>query len=342
MGSTKIEWATHTANWLAGCTKVSQACTHCYAEVMSGRQVAMGTARYEGVVDKPGPKGRWTGRINYDHEAMNRAFRGLYNCRNPRRVFVNSMSDTFHANVPPESMTDLAEQIRAFEEHREWAILASPTQERVIMGHVIMLLTKRPDRLLEWQREHFPDGLPSWVWVGCTVENQERADERVPVLLNVATEGVRFLSCEPLLGEVDIASHLGHAEYYWRGALGPCGCDEHRIPWDRCDACIDAGWEPAAYAGIQWVIAGGESGRNARPMHPDWARSLRDQCQAAGVAFHFKQWGEWCMRGPASMSPNYAPVEGARCRRIDDVWLQRVGKHAAGRLLDGRTWDEVP
>lgn len=262
MSETKIEWATHTANWLAGCTKISPACQHCYAETMTARLATMphAPARYrEDVV-----KGRrWTGRVTYDSDALRAAFDGLCDAKSPRRVFCNSMSDTFHADAPPKSLRHLADRIMHHEKLRH----ANGLTDRPLMrcdGHVIMLLTKRPDRLLAWQREHFPDGLPSWVWVGCTVEDQRRADGRIPVLLKVAAK-VRFLSCEPLLGPVQLGVMVGERCSFYDYGLG-----------ERAGS-------------IAWVIVGGESGPGARPMHPEWARSLRDQCVAAGVPFFMKQ-----------------------------------------------------
>ena len=255
---TKIEWATHTVNWLAGCTKISPACTNCYAEVMTARLATMpnAPARYrEGVVSDR----RWTGRVTYDSDALRAAFDGLRDATSPRRVFCNSMSDTFHADAPPESLRHLADRIMHHEKLRH----ASGLADRPLMrcdGHVIMLLTKRPDRLLAWQREHFPDGLPSWVWVGCTVEDQRRADERLDHLLNVHAR-VHFASVEPLLGPLDL---------------------EEWMPGPRADGTDN-------FRGLSWLIVGGESGPGARPMHPEWARSLRDQCSAAGVAFFMKQ-----------------------------------------------------
>lgn len=303
MSATKIEWATHTENYLAGCTKVSPACTHCYAESMTARLATMPNApdRYrDGVVDGK----RWTGRVMYSPERLRAMFDGLRGARSPRRVFVNSMSDTFHAAAPPESLEDLAYGIRAVEAVRR-VHGAAP--------HVLMLLTKRPGNARAWQRKHFPEGLPSWVWIGCTVENQEAAAERIPVLCDIAVKpgGVRFLSCEPLLGPIRFADVPGF------NRAGSAGQDivQHL-----------------------WVIAGGESGPKARPSHPDWFRSLRDQCAVAAVPFHFKQWGEWIYESavvdPEERCLQYATVGGA--------YVVRVGKKAAGRLLDGVEHNGVP
>ena len=248
---TKIEWATHTANWLSGCTKVSPACTHCYAETMSLRLATMPHAppRYrDGVVEGR----RWTGRVSYDRDALHAAFRDLLGCRQPKRVFINSMSDTFHADAPPESLEDLADAIN------DWSDIVSKATAPV-PGHVIMLLTKRPDRMLAWQREHFPEGLPAWVWVGTTVEDQRRADERVPVLLDVAAR-VRFLSVEPLLGRV---------------------C----LPYSAFNGADSFG----SMEGIGWVIVGCESGPRRRETSAEWVRAIRDDCARVGVPFFLKQ-----------------------------------------------------
>ena len=164
-----------------------------------------------------------------------------------------------------------------------------------------LLLTKRPElvpKSVPWNASW-----PTNVWMGVTAENQRWADRRVPLLLELPA-AVRFLSCEPLLGPLDVTRWL--------------------VGTRRVD----------------WVIAGGESGHKARPMHPDWARVLRDQCSAGSVAFHFKQWGHW--------RPDYENAPSTR-RRVavgnavgTRVTLVRMGKHAAGRELDGRTWDEFP
>lgn len=217
--------------------------------------------------------------------------------RKPRRVFVNSMSDLFHDAIPDRFIAQV------------WAIMAATPQ------HTYQVLTKRHGRMRtllssldfdlavaeEWTKlgtdagsdreDHTPPYPLSNVWLGCSAEDQKWADIRIPALLNTPA-AVRFVSAEPLLGPIDLA----------KGGLLA------RDEFDR---------------GLDWVIVGGESGPGARPMHPNWARSLRDQCTATGVAFHFKQWGAW---GPSD------PNEELR-------WW---GKKAAGRMLDGRTWDEFP
>lgn len=177
-----------------------------------------------------------------------------------------------------------------------------------------LLLTKRPENIMDMVPADWRNGFPENVWIGTSVENQEQANKRIPALLDVPAS-VRFLSCEPLLSAVDL-EEAGAIE-----SAGPA--------WAGYNSHID------------WVIAGGESGHGARPMYPQWARSLRDQCVDAGVAFFFKQWGEFlpfdqCVAAGVKMpivdAVNYA-FTGAPVR---------VGKKRAGRLLDGREWNEFP
>lgn len=173
-----------------------------------------------------------------------------------------------------------------------------------------LLLTKRPENVLRMVPKHWLDAWPAHIWIGTTVENQQCADHRIPTLLGIPAK-VRFLSCEPLLESLDLENHL----------------------WIK-------GFDRMWPNGIHWIICGGESGGHARPMHPDWARSLRDQCQAAGVPFHCKQWGEW-IEVPAFEKNGdmlYQDVIGQDRGCV----LRKVGKDTAGRLLDGREWNEVP
>ena len=324
--NTKIEWADATWNPVVGCTRVSEGCMHCYAE----RFAARFPERFGGVsrMTEHGP--RWTGKIVLRPEVLDQPL----SWRKPRRIFVNSMSDLFHPDVPDEFID------------RVFAVMALATH------HTFMVLTKRPERMMKyltapdrdevigWKAHELYEQLggdyrrvpalttregtistaslqphaKSWpipnVWLGVSVENQRAADERIPLLLQTPA-AVRFLSCEPLLGSVDLSK--------FKPFDGECFCQ------DRPDGCKPRNSAGCPEAAIDWVIVGGESGPKARPMHPDWVRSIRDQCQAAGVPFFFKQWGEWEL---VWMTGEYQ-------------WM-RVGKKAAGRLLDGRTWDEIP
>ncbi len=229
----------------------------------------------------------------------------------PGKVFTCSWSDWFHAAADP--WRDEA-----------WAII------RATPHLTYQILTKRPERIKPYLPADWGDGYPN-VWLGTSVENQ-RWTTRIDELLAVPAR-VRFLSCEPLLGLVDLERWLAYHDSNGEPTF------------------------PRRDSGLHWVIVGGESGPDARPMHPDWARSLRDQCQAAGVAFFFKQWGEWA---PVPLERetwhDFLDLTGkiGQCRmRADGTWhqdprgpapaiIQRVGKKAAGRLLDGREWNQYP
>lgn len=227
--------------------------------------------------------------------------------------------------------------------------------------HSYQFLTKRPQRMLGYFHSDpqkriealidqpkwvdlppgrtFPRFIETWplpnVWLGVTCENQKAADERIPLLLQTPA-AVRFVSCEPLLGAVMFKNKLG-----WESDCPECG---KGVLFDEDGCCTQCGAEAVQY-GIDWVIVGGESGPGARPMHPDWVRSLRDQCQAAGVALHFKQWGEWMPEDQMEQSEIDAlwTYSKKRYHYFEDgccVW--HVGKKKAGRMLGGREWMEFP
>lgn len=289
MSDTKIEWATKVWNPLRGCSKVSEGCRNCYAIRVAHRFGGVGMP-YEGLtqVGTGGPN--WTGKIKLAPDMLNHPL----DWKKPQRVFVNSMSDLFHPEVPFEFIEEVFETMALAKQH------------------TFQILTKRPGRMLDFFKRcvynvHFPGNDPLRnVWVGVSVEDQKAADERIPLLLQ-APAAVRFLSCEPLLGQLDLTRiHSGPNEET-----------------------------------IDWMIVGGESGPGARPMHPDWTRSLRDQCTSAGVPFFFKQWGEWLPVHSDRPSWSYSSPE-SKCQTIDGTRFYRIGKKAAGRLLDGRTWDEFP
>lgn len=303
---TTIEWTDETWNPLVGCSKVSEGCRNCYAATFARRFSGEGQ-RYEGIAKHTKLGDQWTGVVRLNEKALDKPLRW----KQPRKVFVNSMSDLFHESVP-DAWID-----------RIFGIIARTP------WHTYQILTKRPERMHRYMTD--PDtprrimettGSPedgykvpmgSWVWplrqvwLGTSVENQPTADERIPLLLKTPA-AVRFLSCEPLLGELRL--------HKWLGASGP------RLK------------EGYYYDCIHWVIAGGESGPKARPMHPDWVRSLRDQCIDGRVPFFFKQWGEWCR---PDQLPEGAPGYDGEC--LDPV---RVGKQRASALLDGREWREWP
>lgn len=322
MNDTKIEWADDTVNPWIGCSKVSPACKNCYAEALDKRLTFGGRTNW----GKDAPRLIRVEKAIAELERI--AKRGDKDGR-PRKVFIASMADVF------EDRADLVEPRLAL-----WHALCRINAERTRV--IAMFLTKRPGMMLAFQREHVPDGMPSWAWCGTTVEDQEYAKKRVGDLLRVRVQagGVRFVSCEPLLGPLDL-SHIDIDD----DGKDPWMCQVNALTGRHTDMFRPCPDVPR----IGWVIAGGESGRNARPSHPDWFRSLRDQCQSAGVPFHFKQWGEYGPdRGSGAERVEEAGVLGvppALNSRPEDVSARRmfrVGKKAAGRLLDGRTWDEVP
>ena len=236
MSKSKIEWTEATWNPVTGCTKLSAGCKNCYAERMSHRLHAMGNPNYA------------NGFAVTEHPHMlNRPKRW----RKSQRIFVNSMSDLFHPKVSFDFIRKVFETMRSADHH------------------IYQVLTKRPDRMLEYVTQREVEALPRHIWLGTSVE-QRRWLNRVEVLRQVPAE-IRFLSLEPLLED-----------------LGSFKLN-----------------------GIDWVIVGGESGPGSRPMEPEWVTSIRDICMDESVAFFFKQWGG-------------------------------VNKSKTGRILGGRTWDEMP
>lgn len=325
--NTGIEWADHTFNPWIGCTKVSPACDHCYAEEWAKRfkGPAWGKER------RRTSTANWQKPLRWNREAA--AFRAAHG-RAPM-VFCASLADVFDNQVPDEWRLEL------------WELIAQTPDL------VWLLLTKRPQnirKMLPVMDSSLPGYRPwhqrwPWphVWLGTTVENQAEADRRIPHLLSVPA-AKRFLSCEPLLGPVDLTN---------LSVVSPGGVEQ----WNALDRI--EGREAAAEGGvsgvIDWVIAGGESGREARPSHPDWFRSLRDQCAGAGVPFLFKQWGEWTPSELASREALRATIQtvdfnGRRLFGTEAVLggvepveiMARPGKKAAGRTLDGVIHDGRP
>jgi protein gp37 len=301
---TGISWCDSTWNPVTGCTKVSQGCKNCYAERMSKRLQAMGQANYANGF-----------QVTCHEDAL-----GLpATWKKPRRIFVNSMSDLFHPDVP----TRFIEAVFGRMESYDW--------------HTYLVLTKRPKRMREfcrvwWGGQDIADEM-GHIWLGVSAENQETADERIPLLLQTPA-AVRFVSCEPLLGKI----LLDDGETSWLSCDGTNKSgDEHLF-----FCCNQNARRLPHFHGIDWVIVGGESGPKARPMHPDWARGIRDQCVAAGVPFFFKQQGGWAEGvGPiGDQKGDYAWVgtTGANNGTV----MVRVGKKAAGDLLDGVQYHQFP
>ncbi|MDB5409277.1 MAG: hypothetical protein JWL84_4189 [Rhodospirillales bacterium] len=328
-----IEWTDHTFNPWVGCTKVSPACDHCYAESWAKR--TGGAHLWQGERRRTSPA-NWRQPLKWNREAEGAQYawntakaslfdgdeaamieKGWIKPTRPR-VFCASLADVFDNQVPDEWRSDLWLLISSTP-HLDW-----------------LLLTKRPQNILKMlpRMAAVPGLLWPWpnVWLGTTVENQDEADRRIPHLLG-APAAVRFLSCEPLLGSVDITGWL------W-GSAEPC---------PSCPRDVDCvcGMEPrsklAGERAIGWVIGGGESGPGARPANPAWYRELRDQCASAGVAYFHKQNGEY-VGLPEALDHGITPPQIARAKmaQLDGLDMIRVGKHAAGRLLDGIKHDAFP
>jgi protein gp37 len=307
---TKIQWTQETWNPLAGCSKVSAGCKNCYAIKdavrLAGNDNPKIAKKYEGTTDK----GNWTGRINLaSDEVLMQPIRAT----RPRMYFVNSMSDLFHENVPDEwidkifavmalspqhtfqILTKRAERMRDYCQKRmsEWTDFG--VSETVKWGDIDYDLFHNSDGLLQhlkdagWWWDWTPDEyggdgdlyydgktpLPN-VWLGVSCENQQTADERIPFLLETPA-AIRFLSCEPLLEEIDLTKFFMY-------------CTKHKSPENPMD-CFSVEHYGTEWRKIDWIIAGGESGAKARPCNIDWIRSIVSQCQNANVPVFVKQLG---------------------------------------------------
>jgi len=257
----KIEWTTMTWNPVRGCSRVSKGCDNCYAERMASRFSGPGLYAH-GFAKRVHGRSHWTGRVEL---IPHKLFEPISH-RQPRKIFVNSMSDLFHENLPDSDID------------RVFSVIARRPQ------HTFQILTKRPEHMRSYSQRLATlrpgdvaydavfgtaiaelGGKHSWplpnVWLGVSVEDEDAAATRIP-LLRQTPAAVRWISYEPALGPVD---------------------------WER--------W----LVGIDWVVCGGESGPGARPMQPDWARTARDACMQAGVPFFFKQWGDWAPDGNGGM-----------------------------------------
>lgn len=294
MNRTKIEWTDVSWNPVTGCTPVSAGCGNCYGRRMATRL----RGRYGYPTDDPF-------RVTTHPERLEEPL----HWKKPRRVFLCSMGDLFHADVPRDFI------VKVFE-----AAHRNP-------DHVYQFLTKRPERMAEVLRSWTSGYAPGNWWMGTSCEDQASADERIPRLLRCPAR-VRFVSLEPLLGPVDLRK------------LCPGWVLDH----------------PEEY--VDWVIVGGETGLGARPCHPDWVRSIRDQCAASGVPLFFKGWGEWApvdddtprgaplayvhaRSGHSLAASRYEP--GCPCDSMpSDAAMVRVGKVRTGCLLDGREHKEFP
>jgi protein gp37 len=318
--NSKIEWCDSTFNPFIGCTKVSPGCDNCYAEKLMDHRMhkvtwGAGQARVR------------TSAANWSKPiAWNKAHAEFFAEHGRRqRVFCASLADVFDNAVDPAWRRDLFELIEQTP-NLDWMLLTKRignVRDMVPLPWISKPFQHGPD-----PTNIYPAGWPANVWLGATVVNQEEADRDIPKLLAVPAAR-RFLSMEPLLGPVSFAGMFAN-------------------PADMRDGTN-------MLEELDWVIVGGESGPGARPMHPDWARSLRDQCAAAGVAFLFKQWGEW---GPTWTEAHShmgltAPLDPAGSQSLagtrigiypnERIWpIVKLGKKIAGRLLDGVQHDGFP
>jgi protein gp37 len=287
-----IEWTNHTFNPWWGCSRKSPACRFCYADKIASR---WGHELWR----RSGPRrmmseAYWRNPIKWNRDAEAAGKQAL--------VFCASMADVFEIHPVPEINAKLGaarERLFSLVALTPWLIW--------------QFLTKRPENVAELVP--WADEWPENVWLGTSVEDNQRAAERLPILGRTKAKTL-FLSCEPLLEDLDLT------------------------PWL-------SGEHPDGIRRPDWVIAGGESGAKARPMHPAWLRSLRDQVVDAEIAFFFKQWGEWAPAGEGiGLAQHNVGREMLVGPCLDDMGhrqvLRRVGKDKAGRLVDGRTWDEYP
>lgn len=320
--NTGIEWTDATWNPTTGCTKVSPGCDNCYALTFSERWRGVSGHYFENGFD-----------IQLRPDKLTLPLRW----KKPRKVFVNSMSDLFHKDIPDEYIAKVFAVMALTPRHTYQLLTKRHGRMRSLLNDRSFAVAVRVE-MYAIDRDATLDTQEQWplpnVWLGVSVEDQKHADLRIPALLDTPA-AVRFLSCEPLLGSVDLTRIAAGSKQQPDMVYDALG-QRYGVP---------GRWQAATSARIDWVIVGGESGRGARPMSPQWAASLRDQCAAADVPFFFKQWGEYA---PTGWHVIGRPQKGHALvgDPIDDLGhrheMRRVGKKAAGRELDGRTWDQFP
>ena len=395
MADTHIEWTEKSWNPVVGCSIASPGCTNCYAMKMAYRLESMaakpdgsgniGLSHYIGTTQNSRNGAVWTGKLAFSEKALIEPLKR----KKPTTYFVNSMGDLFHEDCPDEwidrvfavmalcpqhtfqVLTKRSERMRQYLSTAETPLRIA----RFVLGqtskweiHGERALAPLGDRAEEHEAEFVALPLPN-VWLGVSVEDQRRADERIPDLLQTPA-AVRWLSCEPLLGAVDLrwipetsdekdgaidallgCNWLddGRGEEFQPVRPGHEGRTMHR--W-VCSGEADI----LSNQKIDWVVCGGESGSKSRPMHPDWARALRDQCADADVPYFFKQHGDWLERKFFGGSEGAQNIEGSwlvdadgmirlktdGVRAEEGYPMQRVGKRCAGRVLDGVTHDGMP
>lgn len=326
MKDSNIEWTDHTFNPWEGCTKVSPGCLHCYAETRNlrwagGANWGKGAPRRRTSVsnwkqplkwnEEAGDKAQLFGNIEWARQAI------ASETRRPR-VFCASLADWLDDEVDPTWLADLLHLIYRCQ-NLDWLLLTKRPQlwrDRMAAALKSEIFARESADFWGWVDAWLRGSAPANVWIGTTVEDQVRANERVPQLLAIPAR-VRFLSCEPLLESVVLPETALHR-------------------W------ISNGVTTAEFTGprVHWVICGGESGPECRPMNPVWAHALQKQCAAAGVPFFFKQWGEYCSNDEMPVGMTYH--EDTTFKTFGDEAVWRIGKKHAGRFLGGKIYSEFP
>lgn len=357
--TTKIEWTDATWNIINGCSVHTPGCTNCYAMLLAGTRLAGHPSRAGlTTMSKAGPV--WTGEVRLYEPWLTQPLEWT----KPRDIFVCAHGDLFHEAVTDEMLDQVFAVIaicQVGERRHRFQILTKRSgnmrryvsrlaDRAALIAGIVVTKHKMPKVVGTAVTELLMRGPLPNVWLGVSTEDQRRADERIPDLL--ATPAVvRWISAEPLLGEIDlehVAAPVGDGDDefeddHWKlNALLAGSCYEFKGD-DRFWYSGDGPEHPA----LDWVVVGGESGRGARPMHPAWAEALREQCNGAGVAFLFKQWGEWAPTGAASEEEGHSPAfrkqRGSKSFFYPDgVQMGRVGKKGAGRVLDGVQHDGMP
>ncbi|AZB63895.1 phage Gp37/Gp68 family protein [Cereibacter sphaeroides] len=368
-----IEWTDATWNPITGCTLASPGCQHCYAADLAATRLSQHPSRAGLTRRNAAGVAAWTGEVRLNEQWLDQPLRW----RRPRRIFVCAHADLFHEAVPDEWIDRVFAVMALAPQHTFQVLTKRAARMREYVSKLDIYDLEETD---EWRDADYrvtcdddPNGSPAWhektaaledalsaartlleagkplpnVWLGVSAEDKQRADERIPDLL-ATPAAVRFGSFEPLLGQMDLTRWMPKLSFYM-ARCGGCGRISTSEEWGAdeddcwCQHCYSR--DIHEIGGLDWIIVGGESGRHARPMHPDWARSLRDQAQAAGVPFLFKQHGEWIgVPDLRNLTGGDGPGFGAfdHCQYDTDHEAVRVGKRAAGRLLDGRTWDGMP
>lgn len=325
-----IEWTDATWSPVTGCTKVSDGCKNCYA----AREVETRWSK--------NPRSVWYGRPFTDVQCHDGQLGVPLHWRKPRRIFVCPRADLFHESVPDAFIDKVFAVMALAPQHTFQVLTKRAARMQIYSQRFTQHINDVQRTIMQWgdsggRSWPFPSiRMPRWeffnnaavttfsplrnVHIGVSVEHQAAADERIPLLLETPA-AVRWVSAEPLLGPVNIEKWLRPRQ---------------RANPDGYGGDLPVGWT-TDFTRLDWIVAGGESGPKARPMHPNWVRSLRDQCQAAGVPFLFKQWGEWAPYDRGRVDSEALASPGGL-----DIPLARFGKRAAGRLLDGVLHDDYP